>query len=552
MKRLRCIFQAGSSQRALRSTGAVGILAICLLGRIALGADQEVTKLIKETVAGAPNSAEAAERLMKVAVLLGDTPKAQVMFYRTAYEYGVKTTSGQDIALKAINILIRIDPENADEWGDKRITLYRMMYARSKPDKKLAAGIKLVALLRDLAEANAKNKQWNTALKHFNSAMRIAVRLKLSERTEIADRIREITLAMNRSKRLESLKQKLIANPNDDSTRNEIIQTCLLEYDSPTRAAKFVSEDGDETLRTYIPMAAKSLDKLTEASCLELAQWYQSLVPDTAVKARKIVAMDRAISYLQRYLELHAKQDIASVKARNTLNKLLVAIRKLEGGLMPPGAVLVISFEKRTFSTRGRQAYILDASKQRLKGLVSGGTLVPGRAGQAMKFDGKAYLDFGNPKALQIVGNQTICMWLKPANLSARQNPLNKAYGGECTWTIELSGAINYICGSAGKNSQPHGSYGMSKPLKPGKWAHLAVTRDIKTKKVIWYKDGELVSLSALKYRPSASKSPLLIGKGYTRNYQGLMDELAIFNRALSAKEIKGIYLMGEKGLSLK
>jgi hypothetical protein len=55
-----------------------------------------------------------------------------------------------------------------------------------------------------------------------------------------------------------------------------------------------------------------------------------------------------------------------------------------------------------------------------------------------------------------------------------------------------------------------------------------------------------------LKHRIAASKLPLLLGKGYVRNYQGLMDEFALFNRALTAKEIKTIFETGQKGLTLQ
>ena len=106
--------------------------------------------------------------------------------------------------------------------------------------------------------------------------------------------------------------------------------------------------------------------------------------------------------------------------------------------------------------------------------------------------------------------------------------------------------------GSSGKNSHPYASYAMSKPLKPGRWDHVACVRDAKTRKVTWYKNGQAISSRTLKYRAAASKYPLLIGKGYVSNYQGLIDELAIFNRALSAKEIGVIHQMGDRGLTLK
>ncbi len=55
-----------------------------------------------------------------------------------------------------------------------------------------------------------------------------------------------------------------------------------------------------------------------------------------------------------------------------------------------------------------------------------------------LKLDGNSsnYVELGNPKALQITGNQTIEMWIDPANFESRQNPYAKAFGGEGTITI--------------------------------------------------------------------------------------------------------------------
>jgi len=552
MRRPRGIFRPGPRRRAFRFAVAAGLLAVCVLPCSAAGADREGAQLIKEIVAGSKTSAEAAAGLMRAAVSLNDTPKTQAMFCRKAYEYGIKTSAGYDEALQALTMLDRIAPQGANEWIDKRVALYRLMYVKSKPAERAAVGKRLVALLRNLADASAAKGQWGPALKFYTAAMRTAAALRLPERVEIAGRIRDVTARKKRAERLESLKKKLKAHPDNDATRDKIIEICLLEYDSPERAAKFVTEDGDETLRTYIPLAAKPVSELTEPLCMELARWYQSLAHRASSKARKIVALDRAIGYLERYLDLHARPDADREKATAALIEAVMARRKLGGGRLPEGAVLIVTFERQTLSASGLKVYIRDASRKQHRGLLVGGTFAAGRAGRAMNFNGKTHVDFGNPKALQITGGQTVCMWLKPANLTARQNPINKAYGGEVTWTLERNGSINYWCGSSGRNAHPYRGYLMTRSLKPGQWAHVASVRDVKSGKVIWYRDGKPVSSTTLAHRPAASKYPLLIGKGYVSHYRGLMDELAIFNRALSAKEIDTIYQMGRKGLTLK
>jgi hypothetical protein len=37
--------------------------------------------------------------------------------------------------------------------------------------------------------------------------------------------------------------------------------------------------------------------------------------------------------------------------------------------------------------------------------------------------------------------SQNLALWVRPSNFSARRNPINKAYGGEGTLTIETSGS---------------------------------------------------------------------------------------------------------------
>ena len=535
--------------------GFIAAIVIVMICETSLANDAErrtAARLIKETISGAKSSAEAAASLISVAKMLADSPEIQADFCRKAYEYGVKTSAGQEVALAAIEILIGIDPDGADQWRQKRLALYRTIYSRSKAAQRPAIGVRIVELTTELADAKARAGQWSEALKFYASALRSATALKLDSRAKLADRVREVTAELNRFKRFEALKKKLAAEPDNQEVRSDIIELCLLEYDSPARAAQFVSEDDDETLRTYMPLAARPIKEVAEAQCLELGLWYRSLAGGAAAKTRKTVALNRSIEYLQRYLELHQTADPDREKASGQLSEALAEIRKLGGRLGPQGAALIVTFERRTVSTVAGKKYLTNLGPGGLKGLMLGGSLVAGRAGSAMKFDGKAYVDLGNPAAVRFAGSRTTCMWLKPANLSARQNPLNKCYGGEGTWTLEVNGTVHYFCGSTGRNEHPYSGYKMPKPLKAGQWSHLAGVRDAKTRKIHWYKDGVLVKSFSLKQTVKASKYPLLLGKGYVRNYYGLMDEVAIYNRALSPKEIKTICEMGQKGLTLK
>jgi len=169
-------------------------------------------------------------------------------------------------------------------------------------------------------------------------------------------------------------------------------------------------------------------------------------------------------------------------------------------------------------------------------------TYVKGMAGRAFSLDGKAYIDMGNPPGLRVTGDQTIAMWLKPARLGLRQNPLAKAVGGEGVINVEPTGGMNYYYGVSGGRNVPYDNIGTATKIKVGKWTHVAVVRDFKARKLRWYINGVLKSETTAKFANArASSHSLYIGKGYVNNFSGSIDEVCIWARALTAAEISAV-----------
>lgn len=176
--------------------------------------------------------------------------------------------------------------------------------------------------------------------------------------------------------------------------------------------------------------------------------------------------------------------------------------------------------------------------------VMNGASFGPGKSGQAFKFDGKDdYIDMGNPPALQITGSQTIAMWIFPNDIGSRQNPIAKAFGGEGTITLEPSGCLTYYYGTSGGNYSPYEGYKVGVPLEAKQWTHIAVVRDLEAQRVRWYLNGVQVLEKTTQFRLArASALPLYIGNGYVNNFSGMVDEVAMWNRPLSAEEIAGAW----------
>lgn len=117
---------------------------------------------------------------------------------------------------------------------------------------------------------------------------------------------------------------------------------------------------------------------------------------------------------------------------------------------------------------------------------------------------------------------ENYCMWVK--------NPDERGvfytrftHGGERKWDPEVIGTTT---------------------VTDGKWHHVAGTYDQKNELV--YVDGTLEAEEALSAEPDEAPGPLRIG-AYTEKYtvKGIIDEVGLFNAALSKDEIKEVMTEG-------
>ncbi len=153
-----------------------------------------------------------------------------------------------------------------------------------------------------------------------------------------------------------------------------------------------------------------------------------------------------------------------------------------------------------------------------------------------------------NCPEIQITGPITISAWIGSGSRGTVIS--NRIPGGHCNYRLIVEkNLIRFfrinISGSISKEvsqTMPDG-YGTD-------WKYITVTHDNKT--VRFYYNGELIGSKEYDFTPKRVNSYLLLGAdgsdkdGYFFN--GKIDELALFDRVLSDKEIQEIYLSGNPG----
>ena len=184
-----------------------------------------------------------------------------------------------------------------------------------------------------------------------------------------------------------------------------------------------------------------------------------------------------------------------------------------------------------------------DSSKHKRHGTLEELTFdkasVDGKVGKALKLDRDDAIDIKGYKGVTGTAPRTVTAWIKTTETS----------GDIAVWGERDSGKqfrFTHIRGRIGLT--PHGGYYyMKEYINDDKWHHIAVV--VKESElpnlhddIVLYLDGKVaviddIGLLDLLPVETAKKDDVCIGDGY----EGLIDEVRIYSRALSIDEIKAI-----------
>jgi len=181
----------------------------------------------------------------------------------------------------------------------------------------------------------------------------------------------------------------------------------------------------------------------------------------------------------------------------------------------------------------------------RQEGILSGHvTIGEGKAGEGFTFDGIDNLinasDDGFPLGSEA---RTLEFWMKPALKAAMPVAYGSFAPNDAFYALVKDG---YACIGQWRGG-PLEVCG-SKNVVDGEWHHLALTYDGAT--ALLYVDGVLETQVEKSYHTTSSQmlyigSPVEDGEQY---YKGLLDEISLYARALTAAEIQAIFTVGSAG----
>ena len=185
-----------------------------------------------------------------------------------------------------------------------------------------------------------------------------------------------------------------------------------------------------------------------------------------------------------------------------------------------------------------------------------------GRAGSALDFS-----RLGSRVRINAPGRHrglTLSCWVKINSLDRLYNSLLLTDGHEDFephWQLMRDGRVFFSVKTASRNGDQHPFYSpvVWGPADAGRWMMLSVTFDIDRRTVAHYVNGQITSRHIV---PKAAAVPhVTIGRAsicnwnepmyrtdpefVVRNLNGSMDEMSIYNEALTADEIRELFNLG-------
>lgn len=250
---------------------------------------------------------------------------------------------------------------------------------------------------------------------------------------------------------------------------------------------------------------------------------------------RQVMASTHLAPASQPASEAYRRSTIADAQA-----DLPIAIRS--------GLLFLGRFEGDSLTKQGDVLVLKDSSGQGNNGIVNGCKVVPGRGRDAMEFDGRG--DFVNlsDSKIRIEGPspRTIVAWVKATTTPDYNGSIFSLGNGNrdnsFDFMVSREGILRVDKTSGG---------GIPLDLRD-KWHFVADTYDGEQHTL--FVDDQITFISSTQHFDNAT-SNVYIGKfsyhGFGMYYAGMIDELGVWNRALSQREVRALYTATADGTSL-
>lgn len=207
-------------------------------------------------------------------------------------------------------------------------------------------------------------------------------------------------------------------------------------------------------------------------------------------------------------------------------------------------STLLLNFEETTLQKKGKFTRYQDVLGRKAYGDAVGATVLSGVVGSGLEFDGKNNHIRTSIRQSEV---STLTMWLqikKAGDLTQLLAGSGNGAGYAVNWQPSRPQKLSLLIGT-GRKYVP---YRFAHRLRFGAWHHVALVFDRQERTFGYFVNGEREFSTAIARCAREDEFHLVLSTQFRGHaLRGAMDEVAIFDRVLSAHEISRLHTLGRK-----
>jgi len=295
-------------------------------------------RLVKVQATADPQDDVAlAADLLQAAKIAGSQPEFLTLVCEKAWELGNKDPAGYATAAEAMKILGEKIPAMAEACQQNMFVTMQHQYQHVSGPARAEAGNSLLEALVRMAEQQERLGNPDQALVYLRQAQDVATSIGSPRKSGIQASSERLAHRQQTLVRIAERIRQSQAAPQDQKVQEDIFFLYAVELDNPADAAKYADALGNEGMKRCAQQAASPAEKLSEAACLELGDWYRFLA-DKASPAARPNMLAKACGYYKVYLERHTADDLSRTKALVAFQQVVSALEKARRGGADAGA----------------------------------------------------------------------------------------------------------------------------------------------------------------------------------------------------------------------
>lgn len=210
-------------------------------------------------------------------------------------------------------------------------------------------------------------------------------------------------------------------------------------------------------------------------------------------------------------------------------------------GTQTPQPIAEYRFDECSWD--GSNNEVIDSSGNILNGASKSGaySYAAGKFYRAGSFDGvNDRIEVNNDDKLKITRDMTLATWVYADSIASDQSLIYKDHEKEFELYLRSD---NQLVLRHGDGSDIESITLASPVVSENTWTHIAVVRDSASNAVKWFINGQLESTQTYSMNVGNSVSKLRIGRRNSGEaFDGVMDEVKLFNQVLSDSDIEQMY----------